>query len=196
MQFILASGNAHKAVEFSELLVDSNLSVLAAPRTILVDENGSSFQENAYKKAWAYFQEFKTPVLADDSGLVVESLPDELGVQSARFGGAGLTDLERCLLLLKKLEGVENRAAYFVCVLCFIQSPQEIYFFEGRLRGKIALEMKGDHGFGYDPLFLPEKLKNQTYAEDFKWKMTNGHRAQAVYHAKNFFEANITLPSN
>ena len=85
---------------------------------------------------------------------IVNVLPDELGVQSA-VGGDGLNDGERCDLLLEKLKEAEDRSAYFVCVLCFYLSPEEI-FFEGGCNGSILQQKQGEAGFGYDPVFLPE----------------------------------------
>src|SRR5690606_5134690 len=157
LELILASGNAHKAQEFAELFDPSVLKISAAPEKIEVIEDGDSFQANALLKAQAYYNRFKRPVLADDSGLVVTALPNELGIHSARFGGEGLTDKERYQLLLKRLEAVDEREACFVCQLCFYLSPNEIYFFEGRLRGTIAREPSGENGFGYVPIFVPDK---------------------------------------
>lgn len=185
--FNLASGNPHKSEEFNQLFDPEVLRVKAAPEKLEVDETGKTFNENAFLKAEAYYQKFKMPVVSDDSGLVVHALPDELGVQSARFGGAGLDDGERCDLLLEKLTGIEDRSAYFVCVLCFYLSPEEIFFFEGRCNGSILQQKQGDAGFGYDPVFLPEG-QSASFAEDSEWKSSNGHRSRAVQEAQRFFE--------
>lgn len=132
---ILASGNAHKAEEFADLFDSEILNISAAANKLEVVEDGDSFQANALIKAQAYYLQFKKPVLADDSGLVVTALPGELGIHSARFGGEGLGDPERAALLLERLKDATDRSAYFVCQLCFYFSPKEIYFFEGRLTG-------------------------------------------------------------
>lgn len=187
-KFLLASGNAHKAEELSELFNSEVIAVSAAPEKIEVDEDGETFQANALKKAEAYFHRFKQPVVADDSGLVVAALPNDLGVHSARFGGDGLTDQDRYELLLKKMDGVEDRKAYFACHLCFYLSPKEIYFFEGRLKGSIGFAPAGNHGFGYDPVFIPEKIEdNSTFAENPGFKAKHSHRAVACQHAESFF---------
>src|SRR5690606_23720473 len=126
--------------------------------------------------------------LSDDSGLVVPALSPELGIHSARFGGEGLTDLDRCRRLLEKLQGLE-RDAYFVCVLCFFIDPGEIYFFEGRAEGAIGDSLSGDEGFGYDPLFIPRHHPDgKTFAQDPLWKAKNSHRTQALAHALRFLE--------
>ena len=186
--FLLASGNPHKSEEFNKLFNQDLLRVKSAPGKIEVDETGNTFVENAFLKAEAYYKKFKMPVLSDDSGLVVSSLPDELGVKSARFGGSGLDDAGRCSLLLQKMEQAKDRSAYFVCVLCFYLSSEEIFFFEGRCSGRISDNIEGSGGFGYDPVFIPEG-QNLSFAEDLGWKSKNGHRGKAVAEAQRFFES-------
>ena len=157
-RLILASGNAHKAGELADLFDPALITVSSAPEKVAVEENGKSFEQNAYLKAAAYHQKFRRPTLADDSGLEVPALPGLLGIHSARFGGENLNDRERTQKLLEKLadkEGAE-RSARFVCALCFYFSEQEFFFFEGRMEGQIGTEDRGTHGFGYDPVFIPE----------------------------------------
>jgi len=189
MKFILASGNPHKAEEFKELLGTSIIDVQAASEKLEVEENGSTYNENAFLKAKAYYDKFQMPVLADDSGLNVAALPSELGIHSARYGGDGLDDKGRAILLLQNMKEEENRDAYFTCVLCFYLSPQEIFFFEGRLNGLIGKEYKGEHGFGYDPIFHglgPNASKS--VAEVPEWKHENSHRSNACKAALKFFK--------
>lgn len=188
MKVLLASGNAHKAEEFAELFDSEIIQVQAASEKIDVIEDGETFFANARKKAEAYFKKYNKPVMADDSGLVVEALPDELGLYSARFGGEGLTDKQRAELLLEKMKGVEVRSAYFICVLCFYLSAEEVYFFEGRMDGVIGDEYKGEFGFGYDPVFIPVHHDGyDTLAMIPKWKKENSHRSQACVAAQSFF---------
>lgn len=188
-EFILASGNSHKASEFSKLLSAEIITVQPASKKIEVIEDGLTFYENSLKKAQAYYEEFKKPVLADDSGLCVAALPTELGVQTARYGGEGLSDQDRAQLLVENMKELDNRQAYFVCVLCFYISPEEIYYFEGRLTGDISTEYRGDQGFGYDPVFIPEALENLTLAEKPDWKEDHSHRAKACQQAQKFFKS-------
>ena len=183
--FILASSNSHKAQEFSEFFSKELVSIVAAPSKIEVAESGSTFQQNAYLKARAYYEKFKTPTLADDSGLEVSALPDELGVYSARFGGANLNDRERAVLLLDKLKDKRDRSARFVCFLCLHFAPDEVFFFEGKLEGSVAPFHRGEHGFGYDPVFFPEG-QQKTLAEMPEWKKSHSHRAVAVQLAQQF----------
>lgn len=188
IELILASGNTHKAEEFSELFDPKFITVKAAPGKLEVVEDGTSYFENALLKAKAYYDKFKVPVIADDSGLNVAALPNELGLHSARFGGDGLTDKDRAELLLKKLDGVSNREAYFSCVLCVYFSESEIFYFEGRMNGIVGFSYRGSTGFGYDPVFIPEgKIEEGlTVAELHEWKQKNSHRSVAVSFAQKF----------
>jgi XTP/dITP diphosphohydrolase len=188
VEFILASGNAHKAEEFA-VLFSGRIGVKAAPRGLNPDETGTTFMENALIKAKAYYDEFGVPALADDSGLSVEALPDILGVQSARFLPEKPSYQEKCAELLRLMAGQENRQANFTCVLCCYVSPAEVYFFEGRVQGVIGREYRGENGFGYDPVFVPTRPEEdgKTLAELPAWKNKNSHRAKAALAALAFF---------
>jgi XTP/dITP diphosphohydrolase len=190
--FNLASGNAHKAEEFKELF-QGTLTIQAAPKTLEVDETGKTFTENAFLKAKTYFEAFQTPALADDSGLVIESLPDLLGVQSARFAPESPDYADKCRKVIELLQEKDNRSAYFVCVLCFYLSSDEVYFFEGRVHGAIAFELKGEHGFGYDPIFIPERKEADglSLAQLPEWKNEFSHRAKASQAALQFFKESM-----
>lgn len=189
MKFILATGNPHKVEEFNQLFDPQIIQVSSIGEKVSVEESGETFHANALLKAQAFFKAGKTPTLADDSGIVVSSLPQDLGIHSARFGGAGLDDKGRAELLLKKMEGVKDRAAYFTCVLCFYLSPGEIYYFEGRLEGVIGHEYIGEFGFGYDPVFIPNDADgSSTLAMVPDWKKSFSHRSKAVFHASIFFK--------
>ena len=188
IELILASGNAHKAEEFNDLFDPKLICVKAAPEKIDVVEDGTSYFENALLKARAYYEKFKVPVIADDSGLNVAALPEELGIHSARFGGDGLKDRDRAELLLKKMDGVSTREAFFSCVLCVYFNEKEIFYFEGRMAGMIAYSYRGSTGFGYDPVFIPTEKSEEglTVAELHEWKQKNSHRAIAVGFAQKF----------
>jgi len=192
LSLILASANAHKAQEFKELFSGS-IEVTPALKTLEVDETGTTFTENAFLKAKAYYEACKAPTLADDSGLIIESLPDILGVQSARFAPELSLYTEKCQSILKLLESKEDRRAYFVCVLCFYLSPEEVYFFEGRVHGVIGAESRGEHGFGYDPIFVPERKENdgKSLAELPQWKNEFSHRAKASSAALQFLKESV-----
>lgn len=189
-EFLLASANAHKAQEFAELFA-VKISVVAAPAAVDVDEIGTTYLENALLKAKAYYEKFKRPALADDSGLNIEALPGILGVQSARFLPEQKDYRGKCEEILKRLGDVPSskRTAYFTCVLCFYQSPEEVFFFEGRVHGLIGPSYAGEGGFGYDPIFVPTRPENDglTLAQLPVWKNAHSHRAKAVQAALKFF---------
>lgn len=190
--FVLASGNAHKAEEFRELFVGT-LVIHPAPKTLEVDETGKTYTENAFIKARTYYETYGRPALADDSGLNIEALPEILGVQSARFAPELSEYSDKCKKVIELLDGKEDRRAYFVCVLCFYLSPEEVYFFEGRVHGEIGFGLKGDQGFGYDPIFIPERKENDglSLAELPEWKNEFSHRAKASQTALQFFKESI-----
>ncbi len=196
-QFILASGNQHKAQEFNELFDTELVKVESAKEKLEVVEDGATYFENALLKAQAYYNKYKTPVLADDSGLTVYALIGELGIHSARFGGAGLSDRDRAYLLLEKMQNIRpgvDRDAYFTCVLCFYFSALEYFFFEGRMSGTISMSYDaGDAGFGYDPVFIPEARAEEglSISRLGDWKNSHSHRAQAVKLAQNFFKSKL-----
>ena len=188
MKFILASANPHKAIELNQLLASPGIEIISAPEKLDVLENGASFQENALIKAKAYAKHFKMPAVSDDSGLVVNALPDLLGVHSARFAPE-LTDYQdKCKKLIELLAHHDDRTAYFVCYLCFYFSEDQIFHFEGRLKGEIAHELSGQAGFGYDPIFIPEPhlAERKTLASLPEWKAAHSHRAKACLAAKQF----------
>jgi XTP/dITP diphosphohydrolase len=197
MSFILASGNAHKAEEFKELF-QGTLKIALAPKTLEVEESGKTFMENAFIKARTYFETYKVPALADDSGLLIETLPDILGVQSARFAPELPSYHDKCKKILELLDNKENRSAHFQCVLCFYISPEEVYFFEGRVTGMIGYQLKGEHGFGYDPIFIPERKENDglSLAELPEWKNEFSHRAKASLAAGQFFKDSMDKTLN
>ena len=194
MEFTLASSNAHKVEELNALFLNSKLKIKTAPHKIEVVEDGDTFQENALKKAKEYFDEFKTPTLADDSGLVVPSMPNILGVKSARYAPhlSDYSDKNNFLIQEMSEKSGEDRGAYFVCYFCFYISSDEVYFFEGRVHGTIANAIQGSDGFGYDPIFLPTGQDGKSMAQVLDWKMQNSHRAKAAKAANRFFEGYLS----
>ena len=159
MILLLGTRNKGKIKELKELLADLEglelLSFHERPFTE-VEETGSTFRENALLKARAVGQETGIPVLADDSGLEVFSLNKEPGVRSARFSGVPVDYARNNTLLLERLKGIEDRRARFVIVIVLRLPDGREFLQEGILDGKIARQLAGAGGFGYDPLFIPE----------------------------------------
>ena len=176
MTVVLASQNRHKLKELQEILSGHSFEVVLQSELgiqVDVEETGQTFEENSMIKAKTVMEACGLPTIADDSGLVVQSLGGAPGVHSARYGGqACKTDLDRTLLLLKNMEGIEDRAASFVCVITFLLPNGKAYIAKGTCDGIITRELRGDGGFGYDPVFyvpeeectlaeLPEERKNE-----------------------------------
>lgn len=183
---LIATGNAHKVREMEEVLAPFAIPVRSPVELglkITVEETGSSFAENAVIKARAYCEASGLPVLADDSGLVVDALNGEPGVHSARYGGEGLTDTDRLHLLLEKMRGVAShmRQARFICTLAFLTKPSaEVRFYEGVAEGRILLEPEGIGGFGYDPVF-EDPITGRSYASlPPEEKNERSHRGRAL----------------
>ncbi|HSD28788.1 MAG TPA: RdgB/HAM1 family non-canonical purine NTP pyrophosphatase [Vicinamibacteria bacterium] len=156
---LLASQNPGKLNEMRLLLEGLPFRVVG-PRDLGIhdapDEYGETFLENATIKALAYARISGHLTVADDSGLSVDALGGEPGLYSSRFGGEGASDLERNLLLLEKLEGLplEMRGAHFTCAVVAARAGEVLFQAQETAHGLIAEQMRGDNGFGYDPLFF------------------------------------------
>jgi XTP/dITP diphosphohydrolase len=184
-QLLLATRNAHKTREFSEILggdfVVRDLSEeLNAP---VIEETGSTFAENAILKAVGISKRFPGLVVADDSGLEVDALDGAPGVFSARYAGPRATDAENIARLLSELRAVSKErpaAARFRCVLALARDGDVLGTFEGALEGAIVDSPRGTSGFGYDPVFQPSGF-TKTFAElSAAEKNQISHRARAI----------------
>jgi len=168
MEYILASNNAHKAAELSAILQGLPIITMKqAGFALEIEENGTTFRENALCKARAVKAAMNVcscgpkdrAVLADDSGLMVDALDGAPGIYSARYAGEGATDAMRIEKLLRALNGVpeEKRTAQFVCCIACILPSGETFAVEGVCPGRITFAPAGRDGFGYDPVFfVPE----------------------------------------
>lgn len=214
---ILASQNKNKIKEIRAILEKYGLDVItrddAGIRTDDIDETGTTFEENSYLKARTVFdmiredtalsQYLDSPVIADDSGLMVDALGGEPGVYSARYAGEGCTYDDNNVKLLAALDGVDDadRSAGFVTVITIVypqdgyvpsaaEKDGDVYILtaRGECRGRIAGCKRGGQGFGYDPVFIPDGY-DKTFAElgtDFK--NTISHRAKALDELERLME--------
>jgi XTP/dITP diphosphohydrolase len=186
MQLIVATRNAHKTREIEQIF-GSALAVrdlTAHPEISEITESGTSFEENAKLKAIAVSRKLPGLVIADDSGLEVDALGDAPGIQSARYAGVNASDTERIAKLLRQLAKVDakgdQRRARFRCILAVARDGHVLATFEGVVEGKIAERPRGSHGFGYDPIFIPNGFK-ETFAElPVNVKNNISHRAKAI----------------
>ena len=193
MKLVLATRNKDKKRELAEMLADTDIEVVTLeeyPECPEVIEDGETFFDNARKKALEVAAFTGEMVLADDSGLVVDSLGGEPGVHSARYGkGDDSTYDDNIDRLLKELESKEDRSAYFICVAVIAKGDKVLFECEGRCYGTILHERKGAGGFGYDPVFYYEKA-GLTFGEmkpEEKNKVS--HRAKALESVKDYFNS-------
>lgn len=180
MKIIFASNNANKLAEIQAALGNAFqlVSLNDIGFTGEIPETGATLEANALQKARYIFDRFKMPVFADDSGLEVESLNGEPGVDTAHYSGSrdAVANMNK---VLAGLRDTSNRKAKFRTVIAFIESDNEMLF-QGEVLGSISIEMKGDQGFGYDPIFIPEN-ENRTFAEMSKSeKAAQSHRIRAL----------------
>lgn len=189
---VIATANKNKFEEISQILkgIASNiLSLQDFPQIKAIEENGSSFQENSLIKARNVFGETGLLTLADDSGLEVDALNGAPGIHSARYAGEPLDYQVNNRKLLQDLHEIPDhqRAAQFRCVVAIV-GPKIEQVVEGIVTGRIIRELRGDKGFGYDPLFVPDGFE-QTFAElgeEIKNQMS--HRARAFLKARKILE--------
>lgn len=186
MKLLIASRNHHKLTEIRAIFNLPGLEVVGAheiaglPEVI---EDGKTFQANAVKKAVSLALATRLWSLADDSGLEVEALNGEPGVQSARYAGEPVSYAANNAKLLRLLENQENRVARFICVVALASPSGRAQLVEGICQGRILCESRGEQGFGYDPLFVPDNYE-QTFAQmDAALKNQISHRAMALKRA-------------
>jgi len=192
-KLLLATSNPGKIREYRLLLDGLGYLITTPPEEGIAEviaESGSTYEQNAQLKAVVYARSSRLTTLADDSGLEVDALNGEPGIQSARFAGEAATDTEKVCLLLAKLQGVpwERRTACFKCVIAIVGPRGRAEICRGECHGMIAFEPKGKNGFGYDPIFvLPETGK--TMAElPAEIKNQISHRARASQKARQVLQ--------
>ena len=187
MKVILASKNQHKLTELSAILSQLGFEIALESEyglDIDVEETGTTFEENSFLKADAVMKASGLPVLADDSGLMVDALDGAPGVFSSRYAGEHGDDAANNAKLLRELGETpdEERTARFVCTLVFLDENGDETDAHGTVEGRIGHEEHGEHGFGYDPLFLAEVFDfKRTLAEALpEEKNAISHRGNAL----------------
>ena len=180
---VLATRNSGKIREFQQLLKNFPVEIKSLsdfgpiPE---VEEDGKTFDDNAYKKALFTAKALGLPAISDDSGLVVEALGGAPGVKSARYAGENATDKENIEKLLGEMEGETDRRAAFQCVISIAAPSGPALTYEGRCEGEITKRPKGSSGFGYDPVFFYPQY-DKTFAEiSTEEKNRVSHRGKAL----------------
>ena len=196
MDIIVATNNQGKVKEIKNILYPHNvMSQMEIGVDIDVEETGSTFVENAFLKARALKPYTNCAIIADDSGLMVDYLNGDPGVFTARYAGENTTPMQGIEKLLKNLDGVpfEGRGARFVSVIALILPDGSEYSFEGECSGYITNILKGENGFGFDPVFYYPPL-DKTFAElTDDEKNSVSHRSAAIAKLSEFLENSQAL---
>ena len=186
IELVVATRNRHKTREIQHILgPEFRVRDLGMhPEVSEIPESGTSFEENAKLKALAASTQLPAVVIADDSGLEVDALGGAPGIYSARYAGANATDKDKIDKLLRELARIGatdgRRRARFRCVVALARDGNLLGTFEGIVEGRIADEVRGDFGFGYDPIFVPDGFE-KTFGElPTEVKNTISHRAKAI----------------
>ncbi|MCK5685246.1 RdgB/HAM1 family non-canonical purine NTP pyrophosphatase [bacterium] len=185
MKILVATSNSDKLVEYKKALSIPEIELMLPEESIDVIEDCNTLMENSRLKGIAYFNRFKLPVLADDTGLFVHALNGAPGVHSARYSTKGTYDAN-VIKLLKELEGITERRAFFETVIFFKSDEKSEYFFSGKCHGTILSERTCSEGFGYDPVFLPDGYELSFSQITLEEKNRISHRGLAVAKFKKF----------
>lgn len=189
MKLVFATNNSHKLDEIRKIAGDcfEILSLNDINCHADIPETGNTFDANAFIKAKYVKENFGYDCFADDTGLEVEALNGAPGVYSARYAGEDCNPQNNMHKLLEEMKGATNRKAAFKTVIALILD-NETYYFEGKIDGRIIEEKRGEHGFGYDPIFIPDGY-DETFAElGEETKNTISHRALATQQLLKFLE--------
>ncbi len=200
MKLIIATRNAHKTSEIAQILPSTFQveSLAAYPDAPDIVEDGDSFAANAALKSVGISACYDGLVLADDSGLCVDALDGAPGIHSARFAGEHGDDAANNAHLLDKLRALaggdesQRFLARFVCVLSLSEAGREIVSFEGVVEGHIALDLRGEGGFGYDPLFIPVGYSDSFGVLPSEVKNSISHRAKALAALREYVESSLS----
>ncbi len=195
MKLLLGTTNKGKIIEIGEVLHDLNIKLLS-PTDLGIEEspneNGDTFEANAILKAQFYFDRSGIPTLADDSGIVVEALQNELGIHTRRWGaGADASDYEWIEYFLKRMREEKNKRAAFVCSLAFIDANGKLHTFEGRCDGVITDELEADYlpGLPISACFKPDGHGDVYSAMSIEQKNSTSHRGRAMKLFRDYLES-------
>ena len=186
---VIATSNMNKVKEYAEMLspLGYTIKCLKDFDPIEIIEDGTTFEENALIKARTLFEHTHHTCIADDSGLSIEALNNEPGIYSARYLGENTPYPEKHRVILERLKDADNRRAFFTCVIAYV-SEEEEKLFKGELHGEIAKAPKGEHGFGYDPIFYVPSLGKNTAELTADEKNAISHRGKATRQLLEFLK--------
>lgn len=185
MKILIGTNNRHKIEEIKNILNGMDIELLSIDDlgiNITIEEDAMTLEGNAFKKAKEFYNTAKMPVFADDTGLFIDLICGAPGVCSSRYAGENATYDENCNKLLEEMKDLPegSRQGGFKTVICYFENPENVHYFKGEVRGKILTTKRGESGFGYDPLFVPDGF-DKTYAEmNAEEKNMFSHRAKAL----------------
>lgn len=195
-KIVFATGNKDKMREIREIMAECEVEIVSMKEEgiqVDIEENGTTFEENALIKAHAVAKETDAIVLADDSGLEIDYLNKEPGVYSARYMGEDTSYTIKNQNLIERLEGVpkEKRTARFVCAIAAVLPDGEDMVVRETMEGIIGYEAEGENGFGYDPIFYPDGYTCSSAALSREEKNEISHRGKALRSMKEKLKKNI-----
>lgn len=190
-QIMIATSNAHKVEEFKRMLQPYGYevkSLLDLDEEIDIEENGTTFEENALIKAKTIYDKLHIEVIADDSGLAVNAMHGEPGIYSARFLGRDTSYDVKNQYIIDQVKDAEDKGAQFVCAIAYIDADGHENVFTGVVEGEIYDHIEGAKGFGYDPIFYYPPLKTTlaNVSEDQKNEVS--HRGKAIQMLLNYMK--------
>lgn len=187
MRIVLATGNKGKLREFKQMCEDEVVAFSELLGDLEIIEDGDTFAANALIKARAIYEKLGEEylVISDDSGISLPILDGAPGIYSARYAGEGATDKDNLYKLIEKLKekGVKSTPAYYTAAIAIVSKYGE-YVVHGWMHGDVIDEVRGDKGFGYDPIFIPAGFDKTLGELDDSVKKEMSHRAQAMKLAK------------
>jgi len=204
MKLLIATRNLGKFKEFKKILSPLGYTIInlnqlkTIPLSFEVKETGKTFKANAILKAKTYGSKAKILTLADDSGLIIDHFPDRLGVNSAQFAKGNYKKAQKKIIhLLKYLPSSKRQAHYQICLALYNPQTNKLHTFNAECHGQIADKPQGQHGFGYDPIFLSQAL-NKTFGQATQTEKNQvSHRAKAIKKLTQFLSpANTSNPAN
>ena len=197
MELLVGTNNKGKVVEISEVLGDLPITLIR-PETLSItevpDETGKTFEENAIQKALHYHGLSSLPTVADDSGIIVEALQNELGIHTRRWGaGAQATDREWIDFFLDRMRREENRKARFICSLAYMDPEGVLHTYEGVCDGHITDQLEADYlpGLPISACFQPEGFDKVYSALSIAEKNTISHRGRAVHQFRTHLQEGL-----
>lgn len=197
MKLLIGTTNAGKIIEMKECFKSLQVEIVTPADLDISDsphEHGDTFQANALEKAWFYFERSNMPTLADDSGILVEALSEELGIHTRRWGaGSAATDEEWITYFLDRMKKEKNKYARFVCVLALIDSEKKEHLFEGICDGVITETLEAEYlpGLPISACFKPDGFDCVYSAMTIEQKSSTSHRGRALEKVKQYLQPGL-----